>query len=475
MEYLTLPLNDAVSKLSGDQQEEIDVIESIVNTNEVNRENTKEKVFRYLEKRKIDKCINFILGCINHAAQIRPKERKSLLFLLTSVFDNFNLNYEIAKNYETLMNMLGAGNVVPCDYLTGMNILDFADDGTIERAIFEDDFDSLQQLLAYSIDDGRGQSIDISNFFNTNVFKIYEANRLELAALFGSVKCFKYLMMNGYEINKETCKFAVAGGNNEIIHLCEQKGLVFDDCLFISSMYHRFEIFEWLNTHFNYEDISFSEFIEYYNEPLFYFYSLSGSNVETEDKNGRTPLSHASSNGLFEVVKYLYQQCHADVETKDNYGYTPISWASFFGHHEIVKYLYETCHANVETKDNNGYTPISWASLYGHLEVVKYLNETCHASVEIKDKYGRTPINNASRNDNLEIVKYLYESCHANVETKDNYGRTPMSWATYYGYLDVVKYLNEACHTDVKTKNNECCTLINNVALNGRFDAIKCF
>ena len=88
--------------------------------------------------------------------------------------------------------------------------------------------------------------------------------------------------MIGDEIIEETCKYAVAGGNNEIIHLCEQKGLVFKDCLSVSSYFHRFEIFEWLNTHFNCEKITLSGIVEYYNEPLFYFYSLSGTDHKSK-------------------------------------------------------------------------------------------------------------------------------------------------------------------------------------------------
>ena len=145
-------------------------------------------------------------------------------------------------------------------------------------------------------------------------------------------------MMNGDEINEDTCMYAVAGGNIEIIHLCEQKGLQFEDCLFISSLYHRFDIFEWLNTHFEYEEITLTEFIERYNEPLFYFYSLSGSNadIETKDNNGNTPICIASSSGQLEVVKYLVEQCHANVETKDEYVLTPLRITSFNDHLEII-------------------------------------------------------------------------------------------------------------------------------------------
>ena len=79
MEFLTNSLKEVVSKLSENQKEEIDVIESIVNTNESNKENAKEKLLRFIEK-------HFILGCIEYASMIRSKERKSLLFLLILVF-----------------------------------------------------------------------------------------------------------------------------------------------------------------------------------------------------------------------------------------------------------------------------------------------------------------------------------------------------------------------------------------------------
>ena len=70
-------------------------------------------------------------------------------------------------------------------------------------------------------------------------FKLfYNANRVEVAAMFGSVECFKYFMMNGDVIDEDTCKFAVARGNIEIIHLCKQIGFVFEDCISISSKYH---------------------------------------------------------------------------------------------------------------------------------------------------------------------------------------------------------------------------------------------
>ena len=106
MEFLTNSLKEIVSKLNEDQKEEIDVIKSIINTNERNKENTKEKLFCYLEKRKPENRFNFIVRCIEQAAGIRPKERESFLFLITSVFNKFHLNFEIIKEFHIIRSML---------------------------------------------------------------------------------------------------------------------------------------------------------------------------------------------------------------------------------------------------------------------------------------------------------------------------------------------------------------------------------
>ena len=204
MEFLTYSLNEVLSKLREDKKEEVDVIESIIIINKENRESTKEKVFRFVEKRKPENCINFIIGCINYAANIRPKERESLLFLVNLVLNNFKSDYKIADFYSILKSMLQVKNYIPLDYKTNEHVFDFAEEGTVERAIFEDNVDLLQQLLAIQPDEHSQKLFELYPFFELNRF-FYKnnANRIELAALFGSIKCFKFLMMNGDEINEK--------------------------------------------------------------------------------------------------------------------------------------------------------------------------------------------------------------------------------------------------------------------------------
>ena len=94
--------------------------------------------------------------------------------------------------------MLQVKNIIPCVDDTKKHIFDFAEEGTVGRAIFEDNIELLQQLLAVHPDEGKENIFFIDLFFPYNThFERRKANRIEVSALFGSVKCFKYLMMKG--------------------------------------------------------------------------------------------------------------------------------------------------------------------------------------------------------------------------------------------------------------------------------------
>ena len=334
-------IDEVLSKLSKEQKTEIDVIETIINININNREEATKRVLEFVEK---SGSLPFVVGCIGKAAEIRPKERESIMFLINAIIERFGSIQKDDLNY-VLKDMLQVKGIIPKDkYFQNEHVFDFAEKGTVGRAIFDDDVESLTKLLSTQTKEESRKMININTFF----LRVQDPSPLECSALFGSVKCFKYLMMNEEDIKEDTCKFAIAGGNIEIVHLCEQKGMTFEGCLNVSVNYHRFDLFEWLDSHFHTEYIELSNCIFYQNEPIFYFNVSRGANVEENyNSYGKTALIAASEEGHLEVVKYLVEQCHANVEAKDNDGYTPLIRASENGHLEVVKYLVEQCHAKI--------------------------------------------------------------------------------------------------------------------------------
>ena len=169
------------------------------------------------------------------------------------ICEKYEIKPKILSNLTSLKLLVQAKDLIPADINTNKHIFDFADEGTFERMLFEDDINALQRFLAIQTDDYINKKIVANDFFpETSYFYTINFNPLVVAALFGSVKCFKYLMMNEYQIQEDVCKTAIAGGNIEIVHLCEQNGLLFNECLELAVMYHRYDLFEWLNTHYIY-------------------------------------------------------------------------------------------------------------------------------------------------------------------------------------------------------------------------------
>jgi hypothetical protein len=72
---------------------------------------------------------------------------------------------------------------------------------------------------------------------------------LSYAALFGSVKCFRFLLIGGAQIEAGTLGYcAIVGSSTEIVRLCEQReAFRWDAVSFrLAIQFHRFAIFTWM-------------------------------------------------------------------------------------------------------------------------------------------------------------------------------------------------------------------------------------
>ena len=148
------------------------------------------------------------------------------MLLVESILKENPQNIQSFKNTKVLLSMLQVSNYIPKNSKTNENIFDFAVKGTIERAIFDDDVESLRGFLHIDTSEKiKSSRIRISEFYSLNFvtdtfgFDKHEISLYECAALFGSLKCFKYLVMNRNEIDDDVFKFACAGNNYEIVHL----------------------------------------------------------------------------------------------------------------------------------------------------------------------------------------------------------------------------------------------------------------
>jgi ankyrin repeat protein len=96
-----------------------------------------------------------------------------------------------------------------------------------------------------------------------------------------------------------------------------------------------------------------------------------GSNPNTSDLQGRTPLSYAAQLGNLEMAAMLIN-AGASPDARDKLGNSAVHWAAEAGQVQLLR-LFCDVHAGVDVANRQGITPLMMASGRGHLAVVRLL------------------------------------------------------------------------------------------------------
>ena len=318
----------------------------------------------------------------------------------------FNVLYAI-KNKET--SLWG-------DYYKAFNCI-MIDDAENLPLVFEENPSVTPQtsfqLRAYS--------------YHYYLFNQSEISLLDFAAFYGSVNCFKWLMLNGCEYGYRTAAKAAAGGNMEIIILLMNKrAYEVKHSLDESFKYHRHEITNYIlslnkrsqiNLHVCLSSFNFTDYLQYFDclnsaqfeaaitcghIQLTKYFIDNKFNVNGQSKNGFTFLMTVASLGNYEMAKFLIDH-GADANASNNDG-SPLYFAAYGGFYKIVKLLVEHG-ADIEKSTQHQETPLM-AACETNLKTVQYLVEQ-GANLQARDDYKCTALHVAARENKKDIVEYL--------------------------------------------------------------------
>lgn len=275
----------------------------------------------------------------------------------------------------------------------------------------------------------------------------FKPTGIQIAAFFGSVRCFKFYMLNkANPLKRAGCNgcfgglngdygmpltyFAIAGGNAEIIHLTEQLGCHFySDVLFSSVVFHRYQVFEWL-------------------------IGTKQCDHKVKDANGDSILHLAVLSDNIKVLKYLKDMEKLENEV-DEFQLNLLHYAAKYGNFAVLDFMLtdgndqfdneeeeSKNHSlfNINANDDEKMTPLHYAVKYRRYEAAAVLLGHPKIDANAKNRNGWTPLHFAVYSKNEEMVKLLLEKSGADPNMKNNSLVSPALMASQM-HLDKIKKL----------------------------------
>ena len=193
----------------------------------------------------------------------------------------------------------------------------------------------------------------------------------------------------------------------------------------------------------------------------------AGADIETRDKDSRTPLVLSCEKGNLPIVKMLVE-AGAEVRAIDKYGYACLVLAAVYGHTETVRFLVSLPDVDMSHVDKYGNTVVIYAAELTHPGTMEVLIDA-GADIEVKDNVGRSPLLLARK---LGVVEVLVRA-GADVCVTDDEGDTCLMLAAHFGHTETVRALLCMPEVDVNHSNNSGSTSLHRAVSQKHSDVVE--
>ncbi|OHS99867.1 hypothetical protein TRFO_08164 [Tritrichomonas foetus] len=312
---------------------------------------------------------------------------------------------------------------------------------------------------------------------------------LEYSAFFGSVNIFKYIYSHNISLSDTLPRFAVAGANSEIIHLCIEKGQNFSkNCMNVAIQFHRYQVCEFLNMTIRqpFRVKHFMRTLKFYNIHIFLkILPLFIDQPNITDKFGDWTLLHcACNNGNLDMVQFILSLDGIDKnkvvhpEKSDDNSYHMLSGINIMhssareGQLNILKYLADIENMPVNSRDNYDNLPVHFAASSGHPHLIRYFIDDRGVDINSKNMFGWTPLYVAVKNRRNEVISTLLKYDGLDINAKNNHGKTALCQVVKWNHIGLCKtFIKNGA--SVTTTDNEGWTILHYACAFSSLDTIK--
>ena len=381
MEFLTPSLCDEVQKCGQCAVIEVDIVESIFNISDKNKEEKTEKIISFLQKDDNYVYIDLVKAAVCRASETITKIQNPLLFLKKKLKENFFIDFPSKMH-------LGHYDIIQC--------------------LEDDDLDTFA---------------DFYNNKGANKIK-YEYNGIkslfELCCVLGAVKCFKFMVENLERINNKVALAAIEGNNSEIIRIIEQNGYQFSDCLNTCIKFHRYDVLEWIQLSKTHETVNYIDALNAFAFPLIL-------TIPKEANLHASEIAQYGFSGFFEL--------YPNTDELNKIFRTAI----YYNHYNVIKFFINN-HNRADIQSALDYSLFETV-LRKHFDKLEYLIKN-GANIKAKNQFGESLLCYAMHISSLEGFKALLNvGCDVNEITED--GDSLLHTAINYHETEIVYFLVE--------------------------------
>ena len=300
-------------------------------------------------------------------------------------------------------------------------------------------YDDLDLFISFAIHPNFSYDIAGLDLFEPTSVVHQQKNLIETAALFGSPRCFKYMVSNHIKYTENVLTFAIQGGNIEIIRVLEMsKNISFKNSLIDACRYLQNNVFDWLLLNkIDMKDVPYQELFHcaamhenfyvmsfcienfpnlkkslvykdiFINNKIDTVYYLLHNGEVFDLTNRKIPLLTLAAEASEELFLCIYNMPTCNINFADQYGQTTLHLIVQKRNYKLLSNLIQDDRVNINCQAKSGETPLHWAAHMKDVRAAKILLSSPKIDPSIEAKNGKTAMDIAVKNHQQEFIDLL--------------------------------------------------------------------